>query len=497
MVRLASTFIAVCMVLISGSLGAVLYLRFGFTGSEAAIAGIAALSGLALVNTVTTRVQDRSLVSRQVADLSRGTADLARQVGELGRRVYAFETELGTAVMKARSATEPLSAEIGMLGTLVKQIADSVSAHDAVLARLSRPATEPPPQAAAPARPAAPDPLPAFEPPIEEPEAPPAMHRGAEGTGRFKGVAPEKVTAIIRRAIEANRVDLYMQPIVTLPQRKVRYYEASVRLRGDDGELLLPGDFLPHAESGGLMPAIDNLLLFRCVQVIRRMQTKNREVGLFCNISGATISDASFPQLAEFLEANRALSTSIVLEFAQKTVRSLGPIELASLGQIVDLGFRFSMDRLADLNLEPREFSERGFRFVKAPAELLLRRGGTVSDIHPADFSDLLGRFGIDLIADKIESESTVVDLLDYDVRFGQGTLFSPPRPVRNEVLQGVSDRPLPASGRDRTGLPGSRDEAAPLRPQPVPADARGGAERRGSGVNSLVRGVVRRDQRV
>lgn len=492
MVRLASTFIAICMVLISGSLGAVLYLRFGLTGTEAAIAGIAALNGLALINAVTTRVQDRSLASRQVADLSRGTADLARQVGELGRRVNAFETELGTTVMKARSATEPLSAEISVLGTLVKQIADSVSAHEAALANLSRPQATPSPPSAPPVEPVATESVPAFEP-IEEPGATSATHRAPEGRGRFKGVAPEAVVAIIRRAIEGNRIDLYMQPIVTLPQRKVRYYEATARLRGDDGEMLLPSDFLPHAEAGGLMPAIDNLLLFRCVQVIRRLQTKNREVGLFCNLSGATISDASFGELAEFLEANRALASSIVLEFSQSAVRAMGPIELASLAQVVDLGFRFSMDRLTDLNLEPREFSERGFRFVKAPAELLLRRGGAASDIHPADFSDLLGRFGIDLIAEKIESESTVVDLLDYDVRFGQGTLFSPPRPVRNEVLQGLSERPLPASGRDRSGLPGSREEAAPLRPQPIPAEGRAGAERR---LNPLVRGVVRHDQR-
>ncbi|HEX3501755.1 MAG TPA: EAL domain-containing protein, partial [Xanthobacteraceae bacterium] len=47
--------------------------------------------------------------------------------------------------------------------------------------------------------------------------------------------------------------------------------------------------------------------------------------------------------------------------------------------------------------------------------------------------SDLLGRFGIDLIAEKIEGERAVVDLLDFDVRFGQGFLFAPPRPLRPE----------------------------------------------------------------
>ena len=37
----------------------------------------------------------------------------------------------------------------------------------------------------------------------------------------------------------------------------------------------------------------------------------------------------------------------------------------------------------------------------------------------------------------RIEKESMVVDLLDFDVRFGQGFLFSPPQPVRAEALQG------------------------------------------------------------
>jgi cyclic-di-GMP phosphodiesterase, flagellum assembly factor TipF len=67
---------------------------------------------------------------------------------------------------------------------------------------------------------------------------------------------------------------------------------------------------------------------------------------------------------------------------------------------------------------------------------LLNRAATSQSDIHPADLADLLARSGIDLIAERIESESVVLDLLDYDVRFGQGFLFSAPRPVRAEALQ-------------------------------------------------------------
>ena len=85
------------------------------------------------------------------------------------------------------------------------------------------------------------------------------------------------------------------------------------------------------------------------------------------------------------------------------------------------------------------------------PATLLLNRVGqraratSIPRISPI----CSARSGIDLIAERIESESTVVDLLDYDVRFGQGFLFSPPRPVRAEALQRRRrrGRPMPPRG--------------------------------------------------
>jgi cyclic-di-GMP phosphodiesterase TipF (flagellum assembly factor) len=233
-----------------------------------------------------------------------------------------------------------------------------------------------------------------------------------------------------------------LQPVVTLPQRKVRYYEGMSRLRTEAGDVLDAADFVALAERDGLLPKIDNLAVLRCVQVVRRLHLKNREIGVFCNIGAATLADGVvFQQLLEFLDANRAIAPSIILEVTHNLLRSAGPIENESLSALADRGFRFSLDNLQDLRIEPRELAARGFRFVKVPAELLLRPGNATADIHPADLSDLLSRFGIDLIADRIESEAIVVNLLDYDVRFGQGFLFSPPRPVRAEALQGVADR--------------------------------------------------------
>ncbi len=111
------------------------------------------------------------------------------------------------------------------------------------------------------------------------------------------------------------------------------------------------------------------------------------------------------------------------------------------------------MDHVTDLHVAPNELADRAFRFLKVPAKLLLNKvAGVQTDIDPEDLSDLLARSGIDLIAERVETETTVVDLLDYDVRFGQGFLFSPPRPVRSEALQGSTTETVKPGATENEG---------------------------------------------
>ena len=438
--RISAIFIAVCMVLIAGSIGAVLYLGLKLDAATSAIVALAALTALALYNTISNRLRDRGDLGDQIADLSRGTADLARQVAEMSRRLNTIETRVESSVNRARGATDPLAAEIGELGGLVRQIAETVAAHESALQNRSTIAAWP---AAAAPKPDA-TPAPAADGPLALSES-----DAMTGARRFSGLSRESIGELIGKAADANRIDLYLQPIVTLPQRKVRYYEAMSRLRTEEGDIIPAGEFIEYAEACGLMPKIDNLLLFRCVQVTRRLQLKNRDVGLFCNISASTLTDAThFKQFLDFMEANRALSGAMMFEFTQSAYRGFGPVEHASLAALAACGFRFSMDHVADLRMEPSELAAHKFHFLKVPAKLLLNRAANAqSDIHPEDLADLLARSGIDLIAERIESETMVVDLLEYDVRFGQGFLFSAPRPVRAEALQGAGAEADKAAG--------------------------------------------------
>jgi cyclic-di-GMP phosphodiesterase TipF (flagellum assembly factor) len=442
MIRISTIFIAICMVLVAASLGLILYSAAHISGTESAIVALAALTFMILYNAVSMRLRDRTDVGSQISDLSRGTADLARQVAEFGRRLSAVEGRMVSANSTGTDRIQSVVGEINELGALVKQLAASVASHEDLL-------TAKPPALSV-------DSALQKELPLAVDDKPVAIT--AAETLALAPAAPvsaatrsqSQTLAAVRSAVDENRLDIYLQPMVTLPQRKVRYYEAVTRLRDEKDQVLAAEDFITVAETAGLIGRIDNAVMLRCVQVLRRLLVRNKDIGIFCNVSAATLGNpAAFAQCLDFLEGNRALAPSFVLEFKQATLRNLGATETENLAALAKRGYRFSVDHVADLRIEPRELADRGVRFIKVPAALLLDPKQTsTSDIHPSDLSDLLGRFGIDLIAERIEGERAVVDLLDYDVRFGQGFLFAPPRPLRPEGAAAPSNGTAPTDAK-------------------------------------------------
>jgi cyclic-di-GMP phosphodiesterase TipF (flagellum assembly factor) len=477
MIRISTIFIAICMVLVAASLGLILYSVAGISGMESAIVALTALTFLILYNAVSMRLRDRTDVGGQITDLSRGTADLARQVAEFGRRLAAIEGKLASANHVGADRIQAVVGEINELGGLVKQLAVSVAGHDDILSAGVAPAAP----AARPENPPLPEPILAAEPPKLVVGPPPIVAVSPAPAASSRSEV--QTLAAVKTAIEENRLDIYLQPMVTLPQRKVRFYEAVTRIRDENDQVLVANDFLPFVEAAGLIGRVDHAVMLRCVQVLRRLMVRNKEVGLFCNMAAATLRDpATFAPCLDFLEANRALAPSFVIEFKQAMFRNLSPTEGEHLAALAQRGYRFSIDHVTDLRIEPRELADRGVRFIKVPAALLLDpSASSTSDIHPSDLSDLLGRFGIDLIAERIEGERAVVDLLDFDVRFGQGFLFAPPRPLRPEgapAAEGASKAPE-SNGAVKTPVA----EAPPIEP-PMRASGNAALARRAVGPN-------------
>ena len=249
----------------------------------------------------------------------------------------------------------------------------------------------------------------------------------------------------VREALAENRVDLYLQPVVSLPQRRTVFYESFSRLRDASGRVMMPAEYLSVAEPEGLLSVIDNLLLFRCVQIVRRLAKNDRKVGIFCNIALGSLADETFfPQFLEFLSQNKDLSGALIFELGQQAFDARGAVEARNMAKLADLGFRFSLDKVSDLDLDFQDLARADVKFVKISAEVMLNQllevDGQMAlkslrDLAAADFADLTRRYGVETIAEKVESERQVVDILELNIGYGQGNLFGEPRAIRDAVL--------------------------------------------------------------
>ena len=71
-----------------------------------------------------------------------------------------------------------------------------------------------------------------------------------------RGRNQTQMLTTLRNAIDENRIDIFLQPMVTLPQRKVRFYEAVTRVRDEREQLIAAEEFISIAEASGLIGRI-------------------------------------------------------------------------------------------------------------------------------------------------------------------------------------------------------------------------------------------------
>jgi cyclic-di-GMP phosphodiesterase TipF (flagellum assembly factor) len=260
---------------------------------------------------------------------------------------------------------------------------------------------------------------------------------------------------VVREALDANRVDLYLQPVVGLPQRRTYFYEGYTRIRDADGRVLAPAEFLAAAEEANLITDVDNLLLLRCVQIVRRLTKQDRRIGVFCNVSIRSLADDEFfPAFLDFLRRNSDLAGALIFEMPRAAFEARSATAARNMARLADFGFRFSIDQVSDFNLDLAELQRAGVRFVKASGQRLIEAargqepiaGRQPGALAPEDIAGLFARYGVDLVAEKIETEAMVVEVLDLDIAYAQGHLFGAPRPVRDDVID-AADKEVRRAG--------------------------------------------------
>lgn len=244
-----------------------------------------------------------------------------------------------------------------------------------------------------------------------------------------KRLTDDQVLKLIERSISKDQIDLFLQPIVALPQRKIRFYETFARIRIMQDIYLPAGRYIDIANEKSLMPVVDNLLLLRGLQEVRKAAAGDYNRAFFFNITSITLNDQKFMgDLVEFISNNRNLAPQIIFELKQGDLVSMNSASYNLLEGLAKLGCRFSMDDVKRLSFDFSFLNSRYVRFVKIEADMILKELRKDDGIGRLKrFKAQMDRNGVDLIVEKIEKDKQLIELLDVDIDYGQGFLFGKP----------------------------------------------------------------------
>ncbi len=243
----------------------------------------------------------------------------------------------------------------------------------------------------------------------------------------------------IRDAIDDDRLVLYGQPIVDLRTGETVQRELLLRMRGEDGSIIAPGEFLPIAERYGLISEIDRWVLRQAVELAAQGEPTE------FNLSAASIDDpAILRELASAIEETGADAALLVLEVTETAMMNQLDAGRRFAEQVAALGCRLALDDFGT------GFASLSY-LKRIPARLLKIDIEFVRDLTRSETDERLVRgiigiareFDQTTIAEGIEDEATLVRLRELGVHLGQGYLLGRPQPISSDRSESAS-RPRP-----------------------------------------------------
>ena len=235
----------------------------------------------------------------------------------------------------------------------------------------------------------------------------------------------------LQSAIDSDLLKVDFQPIVDLKSRDSIGFEALVRIRDCEGAWMSPIEFIPVAESVGLIDQMGDLVLRRCLAVLKLTKNIAPDLVIAINISPLQVCREGLAgrmiAIAERYEIDLArlaveVTESVLIDRPRTAINELSTLRAAGCRVYLDdFGTGYSsMSWLSQLPIDAIKI-DRSFT------------AGLLNDPRRRVVVDSMIRLsldlGLDVIAEGVELEAQAEALLAMGCLKGQGFLFGHPAP--------------------------------------------------------------------
>jgi sensor c-di-GMP phosphodiesterase-like protein len=235
----------------------------------------------------------------------------------------------------------------------------------------------------------------------------------------------------LKRALAAGELVPYYQPIVDIRSGQLRGAEVLVRWRKPDGSLVLPGAFIPLAESSGLIREMTRDLMRRVCAEAGPALARRPGLKVSFNFAGKLFTDESIVKDVRNIFANSPLKLSqVVLEVTERD-----PIEnFTETRQIIaalqGLGVRIAIDDVGTGHSGLSYMLKLGVDIIKIDKMFVDAIGTDRNSTTIIEtLVDLAHNMRMDIVAEGVENFEQVMHLRELGIRSAQGYVFAPPLP--------------------------------------------------------------------
>ncbi len=236
----------------------------------------------------------------------------------------------------------------------------------------------------------------------------------------------------LRRALHREEFVLHYQPIVSLKDSEVVGFEALVRWRRSDTQIVLPAEFIHVAEDTGLIVFLGAWVLREACRTLRTFQQefpRDQPYTMSVNVSARQFAQPDLvSQLRQVIAETGIDPTTLRLEITESVTMGDAERTIQVLSQIKALGVRLSIDdfgtgysSLSYLHRFPLDVLKIDRSFVSQMDE----RSESLQVVRT--IMNLARQLGMDVVAEGTETNSHVSRLKDLGCDFGQGYYFSRP----------------------------------------------------------------------
>jgi diguanylate cyclase (GGDEF)-like protein len=270
-----------------------------------------------------------------------------------------------------------------------------------------------------------------------------AMYRAkAEGRGRFvifdgemhqRAVHVLSVESGLRRALEAQQLEVFYQPVIALGSERPLGFEALVRWRHPERGLVAPADFIPVAEDSSLIVMLDLHVLRSAAAQLRvwRDQYK-QDLTVAVNASRRHFSRSEYSNdVKQAIDGAGLPAKALRLEVTESVTMDLPEVARQQLQQLHGLGVQLYVDDFGVGYSSLSMLHTYPFTGIKLDRSFTAALDGETSstEIVRAIFA-IAQALKLDVVAEGVETLEQHDKLLALGCTRGQGFRYSPPMPA-------------------------------------------------------------------